>query len=395
MKGLFSRLLRNIMEMDVFVFDENSIDLSSFENLKNHNNFSFDFSEDYLKIFLAKLENNFYYELIDNLKQRLFIFKFEGFIYLIGPYLKRFADENEIAKIGMSNHIPLSMMESLKIQYFALPIIDSYHLEKVINSILNSLYENKYFSYAYKKIDHYKEGNSYVQEIIENSSAEKAIYDKYEIENTLLYHVEHGQVEEIKTSLSHITTVRKEDYLVNFYSSNPQAAMASYRTLLRKSAEKSGLSVTIIDKVISKYTQLMLSSPNDQFQSLISLAIELTTEVRNFLINTKCKSPLIKNVCEYLYINSSKNISILDLSKKYSVNEFYLAHLFKNETGQGIHEYIERIRINKAEQMLKDSTLTISEIANLVGYVDNNYFTKVFKKRNKITPSKYRMSNAK
>ena len=139
----------------------------------------------------------------------------------------------------------------------------------------------------------------------------------------------------------------------------------------------------------------MLSSPNDQFQSLISLAIELTTEVRNFLINTKCKSPLIKNVCEYLYINSSKNISILDLSKKYSVNEFYLAHLFKNETGQGIHEYIERIRINKAEQMLKDSTLTISEIANLVGYVDNNYFTKVFKKRNKITPSKYRMSNAK
>ena len=148
MKGLFSRLLRNIMEMDVFVFDENSIDLSSFENLKNHNNFSFDFSEDYLKIFLAKLENNSYYELIDNLKQRLFIFKFEGFIYLIGPYLKRFTDENEIAKIGMSNHIPLSMMESLKIQYFALPIIDSYHLEKVINSILNSLYENKHFSYA-------------------------------------------------------------------------------------------------------------------------------------------------------------------------------------------------------------------------------------------------------
>lgn len=395
MEGLFTRLLRSILECDVYVFSDGNIDLSTFENQKNKNGFSANFNEDFLVPFLIGLKDDTFYELIDNLKQRAFIFRFEGSIFLIGPYLKKSSDDNEIAKIGMNNHIPPSLLEALKIQYFALPIFDPYHLEKVIGNIMNSLYEDHYFSYRYEKVDCYKEKAGTMRKIKEDSSSEKDIYDKYDIENTLLYHVEHGQVEEIKASLSHITTVAKEDYLVSFYSANPQAAMASYRTLLRKAAEKSGLPVTIIDRIISKHTQIMLSSPNDQFQSLISLAVELTSEVRNFLINAKYESPLIKNVLEYLYINSASPIALTVLAKRFNINEFYLSHLFKKETGESIHEYIERVRINKAEGLLKDNVLSITEVANLVGYIDNNYFTKVFKKNKGMTPSEYRSSNAK
>lgn len=395
MKGLFTRLLRRILECDVYVFADGNIDLSTFENQKNKNGFSTNFSEDFLAPFLKGLQDDTFYELIDNLKQRAFIFRFEGSTFLIGPYLKKSSDDNEIAKIGMNNHIPASLLEALKIQYFALPIFDPYHLEKVVSNIMNSLYEDRYFSYKYVKVDCYKEKGGSTRKIKEDSSSEKDIYDKYEIENTLLYHVEHGQVEEIKTSLSHITTVAQEDYLVSFYSANPQAAMASYRTLLRKAAEKSGLPVTIIDRIISKHTQIMLSSPNDQLQSLVSLAVELTSEVRNFLINAKYESPLIKSVLEYLYINSASSIALPALAKRFNINEFYLSHLFKKETGESIHEYIERVRINKAEGLLKDNALSITEVASIVGYIDNNYFTKVFKRRKGVTPSVYRSSNTK
>ena len=395
MIALLARLIRSVIDTEVRIIDGN---LDKFEKEKNPHRFSLEFSEEYLSSFIKEVKENTYYELVDNLNQRLFIFRFQGALFFVGPYLKRFLSETEIVKIGKENLIPASLFESLKMQYFDLPVRDSYHIEQTLNALINSLDEKRSCAYLYQKVNHFKDNKERItkRQFQEGDETEKAIYEKYEIENNLLYHVEHGRVEEIKLALESISSVFQEDYLTKFYISNPQAAMASYRTLLRKSAEKSGLPVPIIDRIISKHTQIMLSSsPNEQFKCVSALAIELTCEVRDYLLSTKCESPLIKKACEYLFVHYNQPITLDELSKRFSVNKFYLSHLFKKETGKAIGDYIEDIRILRAEELLHDNAFAISEVASLVGYPDNNYFSKVFKKKTGLTPSRYRLTASK
>ena len=395
MVALLARLIRSVIDTEVRLIDGN---LDRFERDKNPHRFSLEFSKEFLSSFIKDIKENTYYELIDNLNQRLFIFKFEGAVFFVGPYLKRFLSETEITKIGAQNLIPFSLLESLKMQYFDLPVRDSYHIEQTLNSLINAIDAKNEHAYVYQKVDHFKDNKERItkRQFQEGDLAERAIYEKYEIENNLLYQVEHGRVEEIKLGLENISSVFQEDYLTKFYTANPQAAMASYRTLLRKSAEKSGLPVPIIDRIISKHTQIMLaSSPNEQFKCLGALALELTSEVRDYLVNTKCESPLIKDVCEYLFIHYNQAINLEKLTVKFSVSKFYLSHLFKKETGKSIGAYLEDIRMLRAKELLHDNAFSISEVASLVGFPDNNYFTKAFKKKTGLTPSKYRLNASK
>jgi len=84
-------------------------------------------------------------------------------------------------------------------------------------------------------------------------------------------------------------------------------------------------------------------------------------------------------------------LSIKEISKKVFLNHTYLCAVFKKETGKTINQYITEFRIEKAKELLiEDSTIKISAIGRNVGYPDQNYFTKIFKKIVNITPSEYR-----
>lgn len=67
-----------------------------------------------------------------------------------------------------------------------------------------------------------------------------------------------------------------------------------------------------------------------------------------------------------------------------------LSKKFKKETGLTFGSYIAKKRCEKAALLLKETALQVQEISNYVGYPDNNYFIKVFKKMYNMTPSEYR-----
>ena len=67
-----------------------------------------------------------------------------------------------------------------------------------------------------------------------------------------------------------------------------------------------------------------------------------------------------------------------------------LCRCFKKETGMTITEYLANLRCTEASRLLKESAYPIQEIAAYVGYLDNNYFVKVLKKKYGLTPSEYR-----
>ncbi len=98
----------------------------------------------------------------------------------------------------------------------------------------------------------------------------------------------------------------------------------------------------------------------------------------------------VKDVLLYLHNNYKQKITIPDLSRHFHVNRTTLSDRFYEATGETIITYLNKHRINLSAILLRESTLSISDIADEVGFNDTAYFAKLFRKYMHHTPSGYR-----
>ena len=101
-------------------------------------------------------------------------------------------------------------------------------------------------------------------------------------------------------------------------------------------------------------------------------------------------SKIIDKAKVYINKNYDKDISINDIAMYVNLSKNYLGYLFKQNTGMNVIEYIHRIRIAHAREMMETSNKKIYEVANRVGYTDQHYFSLIFKKIVGVSPSDYK-----
>ena len=98
----------------------------------------------------------------------------------------------------------------------------------------------------------------------------------------------------------------------------------------------------------------------------------------------------IHEIRDYIERNYFKEIKISMFTEKYFLSREYLMKLFKKEYGCGIYEYALKIRMEKAKELMSDPKIKIQDIGQMMGYNDNNYFSKAYKNYYGISPSDYR-----
>ncbi|WP_037290985.1 response regulator transcription factor [Saccharibacillus sacchari] len=98
----------------------------------------------------------------------------------------------------------------------------------------------------------------------------------------------------------------------------------------------------------------------------------------------------MKKLLAYIDEHYAEALSLTGLGKHFHFNPSYLSSYFTAHNKEGFSEYLNKIRVAKAEELLRDGGLSISEISGQVGYSDPGYFTKVFKKQTGFSPSQYR-----
>jgi len=96
-----------------------------------------------------------------------------------------------------------------------------------------------------------------------------------------------------------------------------------------------------------------------------------------------------------VYINEkfNKAISLDDVSREVDISPYYFSKIFKEETGVNFIDYITKIRIDKAKELLLYSDLSMKVICCKIGYSDPNYFSRSFKKIVGVTPTEYKEGN--
>ena len=104
--------------------------------------------------------------------------------------------------------------------------------------------------------------------------------------------------------------------------------------------------------------------------------------------NTKCLN--ISNVRAYIDQNYTGKISLESVANQFNVNKSYLLRLFKETTGLTVNNYILQKRILMAKNELRFSNKTLDLIAEECGLECANYFIRIFKKIEGLTPGEYR-----
>ncbi|WJH34938.1 response regulator [Paenibacillus sp. CC-CFT747] len=99
---------------------------------------------------------------------------------------------------------------------------------------------------------------------------------------------------------------------------------------------------------------------------------------------------VIYDIEKYLRTHYHQDIALQDMADKYHLSREYISRKFKQEFNENLSDYVGRIRIEKAKQLLVDPGLRISQVADMVGYSDEKYFSKVFKKLTGSSPNDYR-----
>lgn len=100
---------------------------------------------------------------------------------------------------------------------------------------------------------------------------------------------------------------------------------------------------------------------------------------------------LVQWVESYIDQHYAEDITVEDLSRIFHFNGTYLTRVFKKHKGESPVKYIIGVRMNKAIELMKtQKEMDLKQIAELVGYVDSHYFSRIFKNRTGKTPSEYR-----
>ena len=131
------------------------------------------------------------------------------------------------------------------------------------------------------------------------------------------------------------------------------------------------------------------------FHSIDSLCLWLSGALSGFMdelftFSDAKHANVIHRCIQYIGEHYSEPITLREAAEHVYLTPPYLCRIFKKETGVTFNEYLNRIRVNKAKELLANRKLRLTDISLLAGFEDQSYFTKVFKRITGMLPSVWR-----
>jgi AraC-like DNA-binding protein len=149
-----------------------------------------------------------------------------------------------------------------------------------------------------------------------------------------------------------------------------------------------------VNRLKDAYFSTKVLSPKQYASSirLLSIFAEHLSMVSNQVVvqQQTAEPPVITRAKQYIHEHQSEDLSLGQVAKSVNTSTFYFCKMFKKATGVNFTDYLSRVRIEKAKNLLLNPNLRISEIAYEVGFQSLTHFNRVFKKIVGQSPTEYR-----
>ena len=214
----------------------------------------------------------------------------------------------------------------------------------------------------------------------------QALY-AFEKERVLLANIRSGNRNDARRILN--------EMLATIYLSSPKLPVLRARTvelitcLTRAAIEDNPLLEPLIERNHTWIEKIIIAQTFDEVSSQLMQALnEFIDDI--YLHGVNRSNIKVHNALDYLSTHYNENISLQEVATHVELSPYRISHLVKDYTGRTILQHVQQIRIQHACQMLRDTTMSCTDIAYEVGYGDQSYFIKHFKRETGTTPAKFR-----
>lgn len=237
---------------------------------------------------------------------------------------------------------------------------------------------------------------AYQVHMMDNSDHEKKHYSYLE-EQYFMEQILSGDVEAIRRRFEHITVsdLQLLDEHVGTMSHQPlknyEYIVCSSTTLATRYAIQGGLDPQTAYGISDMFLQKL--SHCRTMNSMLQLHIEMMITFAESVQNTKSvrsKQSLTAQIQSYINEHINRKFSLDDMASALNINKSHMCRQFHNETGDTILHYLQRRRIEVAQNLLLYSSQDISSIAAQLCFNSQSHFGAVFKKYTEMSPYRYR-----
>jgi AraC family L-rhamnose operon regulatory protein RhaS len=156
----------------------------------------------------------------------------------------------------------------------------------------------------------------------------------------------------------------------------------------------------ITNQTMSKVEQILQQLDNESRSNTVESRLMMEVLFQHLVVeisrgrltsqSNDVNDNIILKVIDWLQRNYSEDVCINEISDKFKISSRSLSRKIKQVTNLSFNNYVHRVRINNAMDLLQSTDKSITDIAFEVGYKDSNYFSTKFKRFTKKTPSQYR-----
>ncbi len=316
----------------------------------------------------------------------------DGDIILIGPFLTSYY-ESILHRVIERNNLPAIQHTELKNHYCGIPFFeDTGVIESQVIILARYIMDGTDFVVDRTSLN-FKDSAAGFENQPEPSTrlSMSMVEERYKIEDEFLEAIEHGDAQ---SALLYSSTFRKfqleprntdivRNYKNFFYVLN---------TLLRKAVQRADVHPAHIDETSAYFFRMIEASRS--LETLRTISPEMIRRYCRLVLNHSLRkySKTIQRVINHVDFHLTDPLSLKVLAGIAKVNASYLSTQFKKETGQNLTDHINQKRIQKAVFFLNTTEMPIHAIAERVGILDENYFSRLFKRIQGMPPSEYRKS---
>ncbi len=260
-----------------------------------------------------------------------------------------------------------------------------HHLSNILNTCvegLNNQYDNDNLNLLYK------EPRRIEKDIPDNDLKEITTIYPFEKEKELISRIKEGDNEgankTFRVLLNEILLMENGNLEV------VKARILEICVILSRVAVEGGASLQKIFGI--NYDLINSLNKIETVQGIIHWSGKMTDHfVKNIFDNLYTgTSDLINQVVQHINTHFMNKITLEKLADHFHINASYLSRLFKQEMETTFNIYLNQVRIKRAKELLKETNMVILDIAIYVGYEDQSYFSKVFKKNTGQTPYQFK-----
>ena len=308
-----------------------------------------------------------------------------------GPFTYRARSEDDFLNLVTRHSLQPDAIDAIRWYFKRIPVILDYlGWRHMLTGLLARYLANPDLNIKRVDFDH-PEKLKQKPTIALSSIPYTTVEARYAVENAMLDAIRRGDISEA-TYQQNLFMGFTLDKRVADPLQDGKYMVIAVNTAFRKAVEQAAIHPLYLDAISGQFVAEIESAGTvDELYALLPKMIRHYCMLVQRHSLERYSGP-VRSCLNYIDFHYMEPLSLENLAGRFTINKNYLSSRFHREVGMTVTDYINQTRVRRSVTLLEKTDLSMQTVAERCGFSDANYFTRVFRKVNGVSPNEYRRS---